>query len=313
MLNCPLVRSAGLFFFVFAAVGDGIVAQQISVQSGGGTDNNKIQKVDDDHPYPSIRYGNSRQSRRWVETATGRVAVDEGIAYDGIEVYMALTWHLVAVDAATEETRWSNNVSAFWNQMSIEPMTVDGQERLVVALSTGRDDETRDLRERYDLRTGKKIESPADSPDGRKRDVERQFFGANCGCQEPIAELVTDVERWNELYDQFFVGTAETLPREDLFDDSSQVLLVMSSGNSVNCRGISIQSLYENEERFLIRLHRHTYQSAGETPRVQPYGVMVLPKNKSKKYIVQSNRQRFIGGPPLWRKVHEFEIDEPLP
>src|SRR5262245_32305020 len=76
---------------------------------------------------PSITYGPSRSSKTWVDTPMGKVAVDEGIEWNGVKVYMSLTWTLVAVDAQSGKTLWSQNVSAFWNGLAIKEVEADGK------------------------------------------------------------------------------------------------------------------------------------------------------------------------------------------
>jgi hypothetical protein len=41
--------------------------------------------------------------------------------------------------------------------------------------------------------------------------------------------------------------------------------------------------------------------------RCRPYGICVLPRVEKKAYVLESNRQRYIGGPPLWAEMIRFE------
>ena len=50
---------------------------------------------------PSISYGSTRESKSWIETPKGNVAVDEGVAFQGVKVYLSLMWDLIATDEKT--------------------------------------------------------------------------------------------------------------------------------------------------------------------------------------------------------------------
>ncbi|HZN63653.1 MAG TPA: hypothetical protein VFC90_14720, partial [Planctomycetota bacterium] len=51
---------------------------------------------------PSITYGSMRESKAWIKTPAGTsVAVDDGITWKGVTVYLSLTQDLVAVDSKT--------------------------------------------------------------------------------------------------------------------------------------------------------------------------------------------------------------------
>ncbi len=275
-------------------------------------DDNEAEKL------PSITYGNSRESTGWVKTQRGNttVAIDKGIEYDGVKYYLALTWHLVAVDSATGRTIWSKDVSAYWNQLAIEKIRrhqAEESQIAVVALRTGRDDESKDRAVYFDLKSGKKIDDPnAESePKGQKINPAKAFRGNECGQSTPLFQLVTSQQRWREIYDEVFAEPESAPDREGLFDDTDQVAVVIFSGDTTNCSGISPAAVYLQPERILIRLHYHTYQSGIDTPTVQPYGVFVLPRHADKPYVFQRNTQRYIGGPAIWEDYKTLEIDEP--
>ena len=73
---------------------------------------------------PSIEYGGNRESSTWVETPIGKVAVDKGVEWQGIKVYLSLTFDLVAVDVKTGKTLWSQMVGAFWTRVGFKLVEV---------------------------------------------------------------------------------------------------------------------------------------------------------------------------------------------
>jgi hypothetical protein len=85
--------------------------------------------------------------------------------------------------------------------------------------------------------------------------------------------------------------------------------LVVSGGDMTNCRGIGCAEAFEDDMRVLVRLQHHTFQTAGPNGgavRHRPYGIFVLPRT-DKAYIIERNRQRYIGGPPLWTEMKRFD------
>ena len=269
--------------------------------------------------FPKMRIAGTRSSNRWVETENGtRVAVGDGIEYDGIRIHMALTFHLVAIDIQTNRTLWSKHVSAFWNQVSIEKHPVKssaGEASIVVALRSDRNEDSKQFVEYYGLKSGKKITpNKKETMLGSPIKPTKSFFGDACNVHEHSMKLITGQGQWVDYRAKVFGQRDQSEnvpPKNGLFDDTKQLVLVVAAGDAQNCRGIQIASAHKNDERFLIRLHYRTFQSIGETPIVQPYGVFVLPKDKTKKYVIQRNAQNLIGGPAIWRTVKELEFDEP--
>ena len=56
---------------------------------------------------PSIAYGSTRTSRHWIETPIGNLAVDEGVAWKGVKVYLSLSMDLVATDEQSGKVLWT--------------------------------------------------------------------------------------------------------------------------------------------------------------------------------------------------------------
>src|SRR5262245_48746113 len=69
---------------------------------------------------PSISYAGTRKSTGSIESGNVLHAVDEGVAWKGVKVYLSLTWQLIAVDEASGKTLWDQSVSAFWNEIGFE-------------------------------------------------------------------------------------------------------------------------------------------------------------------------------------------------
>ncbi len=261
----------------------------------------------------SVSFGSRRSSKHWVQTGQGvLVAVDDGLQYDGTNLYLSLTGDLVAVDQKTRTTKWSTGTGGHWNQMaiqSVEPTDDQSKPRIVVALkSAGGDDAVASV-VRYDFKTGSRLEEDVALPEGKFIEPIAQFMGDDCGCDEPIAKLITDRQAWLELRKKYFGSVANELPRDDLFDDGKQVVLVLSEGSTTNCRGVKAQEILQGEAGMVVRLQKQTYQSLGDTPTVRPYGIIVLPRADGNQYVIEENQQSFKGGPPVWKATHDFQLD----
>jgi len=260
-----------------------------------------------------VSFGSRRSSKHWVQTGQGvLVAVDDGLQYDGTNLYLSLTGDLVAVDQKTRTTKWSTGTGGHWNQMaiqSVEPTDDQSKPRIVVALkSAGGDDAVASV-VRYDFKTGSRLEEDVALPEGKFIEPIAQFMGDDCGCDEPIAQLITDRQAWLELRKKYFGSVANELPRDDLFDDGKQVVLVLSEGSTTNCRGVKAQEILQGEAGMVVRLQKQTYQSLGDTPTVRPYGIIVLPRADGNQYVIEENQQSFKGGPPVWKATHDFQLD----
>ncbi len=260
---------------------------------------------------PSITYGSSRSSNTWVETPRGLVAVDEGIEWQGIKVYLSLTWTLVAVDAKTNKTLWAQPVSAFWNTLAIKEIEPEpGKKVWAVELRpTTREPRAQKLAAYHDLRTGKDIKLAAvEKPSGEALKLPTEYSGDRSNVARGFALVVTTAENWTRVRDRLFAGLDKVdAPAAKDLDFRKEVVLVISMGDSFNCRGITCAEAYEDEKRILVRLHHQTFQTRGEGVRCRPYGLFVLPRAEQKAYVVERNQQRYIGGPPLWAEQLRFD------
>jgi hypothetical protein len=261
---------------------------------------------------PSISYGDSRTSSKWIDVGGVSVAVDQGVEWKNVKVYLSLTWELVAVDAEKDELLWSRSVSAFWNGIGFKEVdTTDGKKSWAVELRPHpRQRDGKDLTAWFDLKTGEPIEQPAvDEKLGEKLEEAEGWAGGWSNIPRPFRIVVSTPGNWNALRKRMFdEQTREPLPGVTDVDFENQVLLIINGGDSSNCNGYSPAELYESEERLLLRLSAHTFQTIGEAKKTRPWGIVVLPR-VDKPCQVQTNRQRLIAGPPLWRDA--FEVERP--
>ena len=259
---------------------------------------------------PSITYGGSRSSKTWITKPDGtRVAVGKGVEWKGVRVYLSLLWDLVAVDAASGKVLYAANVGAFWNAIGFKEVeTTTGTKVWAVELRPGpRTRVGKDRRQYHDLRSGKKlkVKGAVTVPSGTKLDVPNVWSGAHSRVAKPFRLIVSNAANWKTVQTRMF-GT--DIPKDvRAVDFKTHVVLVISSGDSWNCRGIGLHSAYEDDKRLLVRTSRHTFQTAGGGQQARPYGIFVLPRRPGKAYVVERNRQGLIGGPALWTESWRLE------
>ncbi len=265
---------------------------------------------------PSIEYGGSRESSTWVETRIGKVAVDKGVEWQGIKVYLSLTFDLVAVDVKTGKTLWSQMVGAFWTRVGFKLVEVGpGKKTWAVELkATPRDNLEVDTVQYHDLRTGKKLDIPGlvRKPSGRPFKPRAEWSGATCGVGKPFQALISTAEVWEKVMARIFVGVPADFGKisfmrspeksKPLGAVENEVVLIVSAGDTWNSRGIAWVESYEDEKRILLRAAHKHYQTLGGANAVRPWGVFVLPR-RQKAYEVEINVQNYSGGPPVWKKI----------
>jgi hypothetical protein len=256
----------------------------------------------------SIAYGATRESKKFLPTPQGNHAIDVGCEWKGKVAYLSLTYQLIVVDAKTEAHQWSNWVGAFWNKLTIVNTAAAGQpETWAVELSSSKYPE---YKQRFDLDTGKAhvlMGGPA-VPAGKPITPRLAWRGSAGMVDDKEYRLVTSQAEWKELKTKLFPAETESLPKDTDIDFTKEVALVCYAGKTFNWNGISPELVVENDERLLIRLFRHTYQSMGQTPDTYPYGIIVLPKDQNKKYVLEYNRQNLIMGPPIWKEFMTLQV-----
>lgn len=252
---------------------------------------------------PPITYPGSRSSQTRILKPDGtRVAVGKGVAWRGVKVYLSLLWDVVGVDLKTGKTLYAKHVGAFWNAFGFKEVTLaHGKQVWAVELRPGpRARQGKERRQYHDLRTGKKLDVPGQTkaPSGTAFQPSAVWSGAHARIAKPFHVIVSTAANWKTLLQRMFAGKPPEAFRAVDFDKS--VVLVVSSGDSWNCRGISVAEAYEDDLRILLRTERHTFQTIGGGQQARPYGVIVLPRRPGKAYVVERNRQGLIGGPALW-------------
>jgi hypothetical protein len=244
------------------------------------------------HP-PSVTCEGSREFREWVALPDGsKVAVDRGVEWEGVKVYLSLLENLVAIDGASGRTLWSHWVSSFYNRLTIR--LEDG--RPLVEISSSREDGPAEW---YRLRTGEKILAPADTPSGTAVLPLPQWRGRWSKIVRPIALTASTEENWNRVRAAMFDGI-ENAPRFEPVDFAKQVVLVVSDGTGWNCGGIAGDA-WDDGSKVTVRLKHEFFQTFGGNTDVRAFGIFVLPRSERRTLLVQRNDQMYIGGPPIWK------------
>lgn len=101
------------------------------------------------------------------------------------------------------------------------------------------------------------------------------------------------------------------LPKANI-DFKKNLIVAVYKGKMVNCSGISIVNAVENDGIITVFLKGNYYQTfhSGLDDNYQvdtstPYLIFALPKS-SKKILIEEDVQNYIGGPPLWKAIQEF-------
>jgi hypothetical protein len=260
---------------------------------------------------PSISYGSTRESKSWIETPHGNVAVDEGVAFQGVKVYLSLTWDLVATDEKTGKVLWSANVGAFWNEIGFaEVETSPGVKTWAVELRPGpRSRQGSELQQHHDLKTGKVIAKPAETPSGTQLDLSRQWTGRWCASEKAIRRIVAGDVDWKASVLDVLFPDGKNAPDFGPIDFEKNIVLVIAMGEISNCSGMDATA-WEDDLRVLVRLREHWFQTEGPdggAQKVRPFGIFVLPRRDPfKPVIVERNRQHLIGGPAIWKEAFRF-------
>jgi hypothetical protein len=262
-------------------------------------------------PPPSIKYGGDRSSKTWLETKHGKVAVDEGVAWQGVKVYLSLMWDLIGTDEATGKVLWATNVGAFWNEIGFKEVeTGPGVKAWAVELRPGgRRSQGAELRQYHELKTGNLVPGPADDPSGTKVDLARRWSGRWCSAAKPVRRLVGSEADWKATVLDGMFADGKDVPEFGAIDFEKNVVLVVAMGEISNCNGVDA-SAWEDDHRFLVRLREQWFQTEGPNgggQKVRPFGIFVLPRREPfKPVIVERNRQRLIGGPAMWTEAYRF-------
>jgi hypothetical protein len=265
---------------------------------------------------PSITYGGTRTSKAWIQTPGGMsVAVDEGVEWQGVKVYLSLTSELIGVDPKTGKAIWAEDVGAFWNRVTFAEIEAEpGKKIWAVELRPGKDErEGGDKAQHHDLKTGRVIPPKEKPPEGTGFKPRKEWKGAHSQVAARFRLLVGTKENWERVVQRMFEEQKDPAPPEfGEIDWEKEVVLVVSDGDGWNCDGISCEGAWESESRILVRLRHHYYQTAGPDGggvKVRPFGVFVLPRREGRAIVVERNAQNFIGGPAIWKET--WRLDKP--
>jgi hypothetical protein len=223
------------------------------------------------------------------------------------------------------------NVGAFWNAVGFKQITVGGKALWAVELAPGARARIGQAKRQYHaLRTGKQLQ-----PDGKPAanlgtpfKPRAQWQGEQSRMAKPVKRLITTQANWDTLR-TYLLGSKPAVAFGTV-DFKTEVLLVVSGGNSWNCSGYSVEAAYESSlpkvgtpkagapgakpgtpARVLVRMRRHTYQTDGGGNKTRPFGVFVLPRRPGKAYVLKHNAQGLIRGPALWREIYRTRIGKP--
>jgi hypothetical protein len=262
---------------------------------------------------PSITYGSTRESKAWIKTPDGTsVAVDQGITWKGVTVYLSLTAELVAVDDKTKETLWAKDVGAFWSRVTFVETARAGGKIWAVELRPGAGErEGGDRVQCHDLKTGEVLkDADAEKPPfGSPLKIRHVWSGESSRIGKGFIAIVSTPENLEKLRSRMFDGTHwADMGKYKGPDFSKEIVLFVSDGDSINCRGIGAHSAFMDDKRFLVRLSRATFQTIGEGVKTRPFGVFVLPRRDGLQVLLERNVQRYIGGPPIWKDAGKLEL-----
>ena len=264
-------------------------------------------------PPPPVQVPSSRSSKTWVTKPDGsRVAVGKGREFEGVRVHLSLLWDLIGIDTKTGKTLYAVNVGAFWNAYGFKEITVEGAKVWAIELAPGpRARQGKQKRQYHDLRTGAKL-----VPDGTKAPelgkpltLRAVWSGRDALVEKPVHRLVSTQANWDTLRTHVFGEKPEVALGAIDFD--KEVVVLLCSGNSWNCDGLTLASAHQDDARVLVRTGRKTYQTIDGGRKTRPWGVYVLPRVAGKDYVFERNAQNLIGGPPLWRETYRARISDP--
>jgi len=216
------------------------------------------------------------------------------------------------VDSETKKARWSHSVSAFWNKLGFAEVEVEpGKKDWCVELSpSSRTRLGADQREYRSLSTGRKI-----TPVGARKEqpgVELSvphWTQPECKIAKSARFFVSTPEHWASVRQR--LGISAEPDGFDHVDFEQNMLLVCCLGRVSNCRGVMPSDARDIDGTLRIRLHHHTFRTAGGGVHHHPWGVMVLPRHQGPVRL-ERNAQGMLHGPPLWKELQTWDAPPPV-
>jgi hypothetical protein len=257
---------------------------------------------------PTIIYPPSRRSNKWLDVGDYRVGADDGVDWQGKTAYLALSPHIVVVDAKTGKTLWHAGESAFWNTITFENLAKANEpaQWAVVLKSSAYPN----LSQCYDLNSGKRLalRGAPPLPPGTVLKPRKAWSGSAGVGKKEVHTVLGSAEEWSKLRKGLFGDKPQGIPEASEIDFATEMLLVLYSGETMMSRGLSPALVVENEKTVVIRVNVHTYQvmlsnlGASKIPVEHPYGLVVLPRRLNKPVVLEFNDQHYIGGPEFWKE-----------
>lgn len=306
-------RHSNTQFAALALLAGGVLAGALLGDAGAmdGHQGQQDAKQQGNRQAPPARkqIGGSRTSSKWIKLKNGAsVAVDDGLDADGVRVYMALTYRLVAVDA-NDDTKvlWNKFSGAFWDEYSLEKIEVDGQDEKVWTVAL-RSQDHQEYVDYLDLHTGELVKRVGEAADpGKPVELRNAWCGSGAKDDSPVYAIAATEAEWQAIYDKLWAGLDTRAKAVKDVDFSQEALLIYYTGKGTNCSGYDDGGAFESDDAFTIRLEAYTYQSDGNPPPEWPYGIIVVPRMTEKPYVIETNRQSLIGGPPMWKEARRFD------
>jgi hypothetical protein len=261
---------------------------------------------------PTIVYPPSRRSNKVLDIGEYRVAVDEGVDWQGKIAYVALTYQLVVVDAKTGKTLWHVGESAFWDTVTFENLTKPNEPaQWAVVLKSSDNPEYSQC---YDLNSGKELalRGAQAPPRGTALKPRKAWSGSAGVGKKAIHTIVGSVDEWSNLRKELFGDKPPGIPEASEIDFAKEMLLVLYSGETILSSGLSPALVVESDKNLLIRVKVHSYQllvnGLSEIPVEHAYGLVLLPRRPNQPVVLEFNDQIYIGGPEFWKEKERLTL-----
>jgi len=116
---------------------------------------------------------------------------------------------------------------------------------------------------------------------------------------------ITSTENWQTLWLRHHGKTAQEAFNERLtnveIDFENHELIAIFQGVEINSRGLTIDSIIEDDDVITVRFDDWQYQSSGGADRCSTYGFVLLPKS-TKPIVLEENVQGLKDEPPKWKQ-----------
>lgn len=157
-------------------------------------------------------------------------------------------------------------------------------------------------------------EPPAEAPVAVVHKALLSWSGAHSQIDTPRYLRVVTSQDWETLWQSHLGNAPKDAPGSALprIDFSQCMVVAVFLGASQNCRGVSVGSLVETKDALTLRLVWHTYQTLDGSNDVTPFGIFLLPRNR-KPLVLETNVQRLLNAPPIWKVQTRFEALAAVP